>query len=102
MELEFKGKHLRELYETGRSRKYKLPKGVPKTFVERINQIEAAVTINDLRVPPSMRFEKLEGYENRFSIRINKQYRLEFEITFEDEKCTRGSVLIVDVSKHYE
>ena len=102
MEFFFKTKHLHGLYQTGRSRKYRLPKGVAEAFVERVNRIEAAVTINDLRVPPSMNFEKMHGYKNRFSIRINKQYRLEFDMDFEDETRTKGEVLIVDVSKHYE
>jgi hypothetical protein len=31
-----------------------------------------------------MKFKKLEGYENRFAIRLNKGFRLEFEIDFED------------------
>ena len=78
-----------------------LPVGVPKKYVERIGRIEAAMTINDLREPPSMKFKKMEGFDNRFSIRINDQYRLEFEINFEDEEKTFGSVLILDASNHY-
>ncbi len=102
MDFSFKTKHLLELYQDGCSKKIKVPKRVAKAFVERVNRIEAAVDINDLRVPPSMNFEKMQGYKNRFSIRINQQYRLEFEIDFEDEERTRGEVLIADVSKHYE
>jgi len=101
MDFDFKNKYLEDLYTKGRSKKYKLPVGVPKKYVERIGRIESSVTINDLREPPSMEFEKLEGYEKRFSIRLNKQYRLEFEIDFEDEEKTFGSVLIIDVSNHY-
>jgi len=101
MEFDFKTKHLEDLYTKGRSKKYKLPVGVSKKYVERIGRIEAAVTINDLREPPSKEFEKLERYENRFSIRLNKQYRLEFEIEFEDKEKTFGSVLILDASNHY-
>jgi len=70
--------------------------------VERVNRIEAAVTIYDLRIPPSMVFESLDGYENRFSIRINDQYRLIFEIAFQDEARTFGKVSIMKISKHYE
>jgi len=102
MDYEFKTRHLVELYTKGKSRKYKLPKGAPKKFVERVVRIEAAKDINDLREPPSMKFEKLAGFENRFSIRLNQQYRLEFEIDFKDEEKTFGSVLILDISKHYE
>ena len=102
MEFTFHDKHLADLYQTGRSRKHRLPPGLAETFVERVNRIEAAVTIADLREPPSMRFEKLAGGQNRFSIRLNRQYRLEFEIAFEDAERTRGAVEILAVSKHYE
>jgi len=102
MEYEFSDKHLVELYETGNSKKLRLPKGLAKKFVERVNRIEAAVTINDLRIPPSTVFEALGGYDNRFSIRINDQYRLIFEITFQDETRMFGKVSILKISKHYE
>jgi len=102
MEFDFSNRHLKELYENGYSKKFKLPKGLAKIFIERINRIEAAMTIYDLLEPPSMKFKKLEGIKKRFSIRINNQYRLEFEIEFEDEAKSKGKVIIKDVSKHYE
>lgn len=102
MEYEFANKHLLDLYTKGQSKKYRLPQGLARIFVERVNRIEAAETIFDLREPPSMQFEKLKGSGNRFSIRLNKQYRVEFEIEFEDEEMTRGKVMIVTISKHYE
>jgi toxin HigB-1 len=103
MEWDFADKHLIELYEKGRSKKYKfIDKALAKKFVERVGRIEAAATIYDLREPPSMEFEALAGYSNRFSIRINRQYRLEFEIEFENEEKMVGFVRILTVSKHYE
>ena len=70
--------------------------------MERINRIDAAVVVQDLFVPPSMEFEKLEGYDKRFSIRLDRKYRLEFEIEFIDDAKTFGFVTICDISKHYE
>ena len=103
MEWDFADKHLLELYEKGRSKKYKfIDKPLAKKFVERIGRIEASGTIYDLREPPSMEFEAMEGYSNCFSIRLNRQYRLEFEIDFENEEKTVGFVHILTVSKHYE
>ncbi|MBF0543737.1 MAG: type II toxin-antitoxin system RelE/ParE family toxin [Candidatus Riflebacteria bacterium] len=102
MEFEFSDKHLKTLYETGQDKKLRLPQGLAQKFVERVNRIEAAVTIYDLRIPPSMAFESLDGYENRFSIRINDQYRLIFEIDFRDRERTFGKVSILKISKHYE
>jgi proteic killer suppression protein len=39
-----------------------------------------AVTLNDLRIPPANRLEKLKGdREEQYSIRINDQWRVCFE-----------------------
>ena len=98
----FSDRHLQDVYEKGRSGKYKfIDKALAVKFVERVGRIEAAVTIFDLREPPSMRFEALEGYANRFSIRLDGKHRLECEIDFANEEKTVGFVQIVKVSKHY-
>jgi proteic killer suppression protein len=40
-----------------------------------------AVTLNDLRIPPANRLEKLKGdREKQYSIRINDQWRVCFEL----------------------
>ena len=42
--------------------------------------INNAININDLRVPPTNRLEKLSGdREGQYSIRINDQWRICFE-----------------------
>jgi proteic killer suppression protein len=98
----FSDRHLQDVYEKGRSGKYKfIDKALAVKIVERVGRIDAAVTIYDLRVPPSMQFEALEGYANRFSIRLDGKHRLEFEIDFENAEKTVGFVRIVTVSKHY-
>jgi len=103
MEWEFANKHLEDLYTKGASKKFKfMDRKLCAKYVERVGRIEAAETIYDLRDPPSMKFEVLEGYENRFSIRVDGKHRLEFEIDFEDEGKTFGAVTIVTVSKHYQ
>jgi len=102
MEFSFSDKKLVELYTKGKSRKLRVPPQVARKFIERVNRIEDADTILDLRVPPSMHFEKLTGHGRRFSIRVDQQWRLEFEIDFEDEAKTRGNVRVLALSKHYE
>lgn len=43
--------------------------------------MDAAESIDDLRVPPSNHLEHLKGErEGQFSIRINKQYRICFSM----------------------
>ncbi|MDR2001370.1 MAG: type II toxin-antitoxin system RelE/ParE family toxin [Zoogloeaceae bacterium] len=50
---------------------------------KKLKQIDAAIRIEDLRIPPGNRLEKLSGdRENQWSIRINDQWRICF--VFED------------------
>ena len=103
MKWDFADRHLQAVYEQGKSKKYPfINKSLAKKVVERIGRIESAEDINDLRNPPSMQFKALQGFENRFSIRLDIKHRLEFEITFEDEKRAVGSVRVITVSKHYD
>ena len=52
----------------------------------RLQRVDAAATVNDLRVPPSHRLEKLTGDRaGQWSIRINNQYRVCFEFRGGDE-----------------
>ena len=49
----------------------------------KLMQLEAATTVDFLRVPPGNRLEKLTGnLQGRWSIRVNQQFRLCFK--FED------------------
>lgn len=66
----------------------------------RVQQLEASQNIYDLRTN-SVNFEKMKGYENRFSVRLQDKWRLEFEIDFIDENKTMGKVVIVELSNHY-
>lgn len=46
----------------------------------KLNMVHAAARLEDLRIPPGNRLEKLEGARrNQHSIRINDQYRVCFE-----------------------
>lgn len=45
----------------------------------KLEMLNASVTINDLRVPPGNRLERLKGAKSaQYSIRINDQWRLCF------------------------
>jgi len=67
----------------------------------RIQSIEAAISIHDFWKSPSLKFEKLEGFKNRYSFRLDEKWRLEFEIEWENEEQTIGKFLILKISKHY-
>ncbi len=59
-----------------------------KNVAERkLQAIEMATDVNDLRSPPGNRFEALEGdRKGTYSIRINKQWRICF--AWEDGEAT--------------
>ncbi|MDQ5908668.1 MAG: toxin HigB [Pseudomonadota bacterium] len=64
-------------YVTCQSRR--LPADIHKRAAMRLNQLSAATQIEDLRMPPSNRLEKLLGdREGQWSIRINNQWRICF------------------------
>lgn len=59
---------------------HKLPQDVQRRARMRLERINAAVRLDDLRVPPSHRLEALSGDRaGKYSIRINDQWRIVFE-----------------------
>lgn len=62
---------------------------------EKLEFLEAATSIADLRHPPSNHFEKLIGSRaGQYSIRINRQWRICFE--WSDELRQAFNIEIVD------
>jgi toxin HigB-1 len=65
------------LFTTGRSRR--LPSDVLHRAAMRLQQLDAATRLADLRLPPSNRLEALKGNRaGQHSIRINEQWRVCF------------------------
>jgi len=55
---------------------------VSRVALRKLRQLDAAVTLSDLRVPPGNRLEKLRGGRaGQHSIRINDRWRLCFRWT---------------------
>jgi len=74
----FKDEETRKIYQRERSRK--LPPDIQHVALRKLRMINNAININDLRVPPANRLEKLSGNrEGQYSIRINDQWRICFE-----------------------
>jgi len=62
-----------------REKSKKLPKAMQRSAMRKLWMIDAATNINDLRIPPGNRLEKLCGRrKGQSSIRINKQWRICF------------------------
>ena len=77
----FADRETEELYVTGKSRKF--PHSVCNIGVRKLDYLNAAVRLDDLKAPPGNRLERLiGGRKGFFSIRVNDQYRVVFR--FED------------------
>ena len=73
----FADKETETLFRTGKSRR--LPPDILRRAVLRLNQLEHAMDINELRFPPANRLEALQGdRKGQYSIRINDQWRVCF------------------------
>lgn len=73
----FKTEDTERLFNDERVRKWQAIENVAR---RKLNLVHAAARLEDLRVPPGNRLEKLVGdRKNQYSIRINDQYRVCFE-----------------------
>ena len=78
----------RDLYHGGRSaRSRRLPADVRRVAIRKLDVLNAAHELRDLRSPPGNRLEALRGDLVGFhSIRINDQWRLVFRWRGSDAK----------------
>jgi toxin HigB-1 len=73
----FRNKETEKIYCRDISRK--LPTEIQQIALRKLRMINNAKNINDLRIPPAIRLEKLIGNrEGQHSIRINDQWRICF------------------------
>ncbi len=74
----FKDKETEKVFSGRFSRK--LPPDIQRIAERKLIMLHRAITLNDLRVPPSNRLELLKGERSgQHSIRINDQWRISFE-----------------------
>lgn len=60
----------------------RLPHALRETAGKKLDQLDSAVQLEDLRIPPGNRLEALKGdRKGQHSIRINEQYRICFRWT---------------------
>lgn len=71
-------KDAKALFERKRVRR--LPSDLQQTALRKLRMLHAAASLEDLRIPPANRLEKLSGDRaGQWSIRINQQWRICFE-----------------------
>lgn len=74
----FKDKEAEKIFK--RQRSSKLPEMMQRVALRKLRMLNRAENLNDLRVPPANRLEKLKGDRlGQYSIRINDQWRICFK-----------------------
>ena len=73
----FRYKETEKLWQSGRNRR--LPAGLQRRAFAKLAMLNAAVTLDNLQVPPGNQLEALRGNRaGQHSIRVNDQYRVCF------------------------
>lgn len=89
----FADKHTETLYITGRSRR--LPPELIQRAVRRLEFLDYAATLDDLKVPPSNRLHALkDDRTGQHSISINDQWRICFSFQ-------NGDVFHVEITDYH-
>ena len=77
MIVSFRDKETEGLWRTGRSRR--IPPSLQRTAFKKLAILNAAIELDNLRVPPGNQLEKLHrDRTGQHSIRVNDQYRICF------------------------
>jgi proteic killer suppression protein len=80
----FADRRTRDLYVTGQAKR--IPAELARRAARKLEYVDLATRLDDLKVPPSNRLEALAGNRaGQYSIRVNDQWR----ICFRCRRCLR-------------
>ena len=101
----FKKDYLKELYEQGvaKKKKYRFQPQIVRRYQDRINFLIKASRVEDLFYIKSLHYEVLTGDKAGISsVRVNDQYRIEFEVETVEGKSVLTLCNIIELSNHYD
>jgi proteic killer suppression protein len=101
----FKKEYLQEMYEKGKTtdKKHRYQPQIIRKYKHCINLLLEADCIEDLFVINSLNYEKLKGDKKGISsIRVNDQYRIEFEENQTESEPVIIICTILELSTHYK
>ena len=76
----FADRETERIYNQEYSRK--IPPDIQRAALRKLIMIDNAACLNDLRIPPANRLERLKGdRQGQYSIRINSQFRICFTVS---------------------
>jgi proteic killer suppression protein len=103
MQIQFKDEYLEKIYSNQKVKgKPIFSDKVILQFKKTVLKIRYAENTVELRQQSGLHFEALKGdKKGLYSVRVNKQYRLEFKI--ENDIITLVEIILIEhLSKHYE
>lgn len=88
MEIIFNEAYLQEFYQTGKpDKKHRFQPQIIRKYIRIIDLMMEEATLSDLAKYNSLNYEKLKGDKlGLSSVRVNDQYRIEFEENIKDGK----------------
>lgn len=104
MIVEFDKEYLAELYTNGKckDKKHRYQPEIIKGYRKCISYLMAAKNTKQLYPIKSLNYETLIGDKKGISsIRINKQYRLEFTVLNDEDETIITICILSDITNHY-
>ena len=104
MEIIFDKEYLRDLYITGKTdKKHRFQPQIIRKYIRIIDLMIESVDITSLTQYNSLNYEKLKGDKAGLSsVRVNDQYRIEFEERIKDGEMIATICNIIELSNHYK
>ena len=104
MEVAFNELYLRDLYVMGKSdKKYRFQPQIIRKYIRIIDLMTEEPDVTGLTKYNSLNYEKLKGDKlGLSSVRVNDQYRIEFEEYTKDGETVATICNIIDLSNHYK
>lgn len=105
MKVLFDKDYLRLLYENGDSgdKKHRFQPQVVKKYIKVVDLMFESPDVLSLSKYNSLRYEKLvRDKKGLSSVRVNEQYRVEFEEIIEEDEVIATICNITDLSNHYQ
>ena len=105
MKVLFEKDYLERLYRKGDSgeKKHRFQPQIVKKYIQIVDLMIDSPNVLSLAKYNSLRYEKLLGDKNGLSsVRVNDQYRIEFEEFSESDETIATIVNITDLSNHYK
>ena len=105
MQVTFEKEYLRELYENGKTsdKKHRFQEQIIRKYIRVVDLMVELANVMELARYGGLHYEHLHGdKKGTSSVRVNKQYRIEFREIVEDGKTIAEIVNITELSNHYE